>query len=71
MPTYKEGKCAITHVHRFLNALTLNGETDAAITIALFGNSLVDAANYNWFSTQRTSYPHQDLHGLLDAFKHR
>jgi hypothetical protein len=47
MPTYKEGKYATTHVHRFLNALTFNGETNAAITIALFGNSLVDASNYN------------------------
>lgn len=62
MPTYKEGKCAITHVHKFLNALVLNGETDNEITIALFGNSLVDASNYNWFTTQRATYPGQDLY---------
>ena len=57
MPTYKEGKCVLTHVHRFLNALTLNGETDPTITVALFKNSLVDASNYNWFTTQRNTYP--------------
>lgn len=61
----------MTHVHRFTNALTLNGESDPTITIALFGNSLVDASNYNWFTTQRSTYPEQDLHGLLEAFRHR
>ena len=69
MPTYKEGKCAITHVQHFLNALILNGETDEAISIALFGNSLVDASNYNWFNTQRQTNPHQNLAELIDAFK--
>ena len=44
---YKEGKCATTHIHRFVNALALNGETDELIKIALFGNSLTDANNYN------------------------
>lgn len=57
MPTYKEGKCAITYVHRFLNALTLNGEIHDAITIALLGDSLVHANNYNWSTTQRATYP--------------
>ena len=71
MLTYKEGKCALTHVHCFLNALTLNGETDPTITVALFGNLLVDDSNYNWFTTQRNTYPEQDLHALLDSFKHR
>ena len=51
LPVYKEGKCATTHIHRFVNALTLNGETDDLIKIALFGNSLTDANNYNWFTT--------------------
>ena len=51
LPMYKEGKCATTHIHRFVNALALNGETDELIKIALFGNSLIDANNYNWFTT--------------------
>ena len=58
LPVYKEGKCATTHIHRFVNALALNGETDELIKIALFGNSLIDANNYNWFTTQRTSQPY-------------
>ena len=49
LPVYKEGKCATTHIHRFVNALALNGETDDLIKIALFGNSLTDANIYNWF----------------------
>ena len=68
---YKEGKCATTHIHRFVNALALNGETDELIKIALFGNSLTDANNYNWFTTQRTTYPYQDFQELLTAFKLR
>ena len=68
---YKEGKCATTHIHRFVNALALNGETDDLIKIALFGNSLTDANNYNWFTTQRTTYPYQDFQELLTAFKLR
>ena len=48
---YKEGKCATTHIHRFVNALALNGETNDLIKIAFFGNSLIDANNYNWFTT--------------------
>ena len=51
LPVYKEGKCATTHIHRFVNALALNGETDELIKISLFGNSLTDANNYNWFTT--------------------
>ena len=51
LPVYKEGKCATTHIHRFVNTLALNGETDDLIKIALFGNSLTDANNYNWFTT--------------------
>ena len=51
LPVYKEGKCATTHIHRFVNALALNGEMDELIKIALFGNSLTDANNYNWFTT--------------------
>ena len=47
LPIYKEGKCATTHIHRFINALALNGKTDELIKIALFGNSLTDANNYN------------------------
>ena len=58
-----------THIHRFVNALALNGEIDELIKIALFGNSLTDANNYNWFSTQRTTYPYQDFQELLTAFK--
>ena len=58
LPVYKEGKCATTHIHQFVNALALNGETDELIKIALFGNSLTDANNYNWFTTQRTTYPY-------------
>ena len=58
LPIYKEGKCATTHIHRFVNALALNGETDELIKIALFGNSLIDANNYNWFTTQCTTYPY-------------
>ena len=69
LPVYKEGKCATTHIHRFVNALALNGETDELIKIALFGNSLTDANNYNWFTTQRTTYPYQDFQELLTAFK--
>ena len=68
---YKEGKCATTHIHRFVNALALNGETDELIKIALFSNSLTDANNYNWFTTQRTTYPYQDFQELLMAFKLR
>ena len=71
LPIYKEGKCATTHIHRFVNALALNGETDDLIKIALFGNSLTDANNYNWFTTQRTTYPYQDFQELLTAFKLR
>ena len=63
LPVYKEGKCATTHIHRFVNALALN------IKIALFGNSLTDANNYNWFTTQRTTYSYQDFQELLTAFK--
>ena len=44
-------------------------QTDELIKIALFGNSLTDANNYNWFTTQRTTYPHQDFQELLTAFK--
>ena len=51
LPVYKEGKCATTHIHRFINALALNGETDDLIKISLFGNSLTDANNYNWSTT--------------------
>ena len=69
LPVYKGGKCATTHIHRFVNALALNGETDDLIKIALFGNSLTDANNYNWFTTQRTTYPYQDFQELLTAFK--
>ena len=68
---YKEGKCATTHIHRFVNALALNGEMDELIKIALFGNSLTDANNYNWFTTHRTTYPYQDFQELLTAFKLR
>ena len=71
LPVYKEGKCATTHIHRFVNAPALNGETDELIKIALFGNSLTDANNYNWFTTQRTTYPYQDFQELLTAFKLR
>ena len=69
LPVYKEGKCATTHIPRFVNALALNDETDELIKIALFGNSLTDANNYNWFTTQRTTYPYQDFQELLTAFK--
>ena len=69
LPVYKEGKCATTHIHRFVNALALNGEMDELIKIALFGNSLTDANNYNWFTTQRTTYPYQDFQELLTTFK--
>ena len=55
LPIHKEGKCATTHIHRFVNALALNGKMDELIKIALFGNSLTDANNYNWFTTQRTT----------------
>ena len=71
LPVYKEGKCATTHIHRFVNDLALNGETDELIKIALFGNSLTDANNYNWFTTQHTTYPYQDFKELLTAFKLR
>ena len=71
IPVYKEGKCATTHIPRFVNALALNGETDELIKIALFGNSLTDANNYNWFTTQRTTHPYQDFQELLTAFKLR
>ena len=71
LPVYKEGKCATTHIHRFVNALALNGETDELIKIALFGNSLTNANNYNWFTTQRTTYPYQDFQELLTTFKLR
>ena len=71
LPVYKERKCATTHIHRFVNALALNGETDELIKIALFGNSLTDANNYNWFTTQRTTYPYPDFQELLTAFKLR
>ena len=68
---YKEGKCATIHIHRFVNALALNGETDEFIKIALFGNSLTNANNYNWFTTLRTTYCYQDFQELLTAFKLR
>ena len=68
---YKEGKCATTHIHWFVNALALNGKTDELIKIALFGNSLTDANNYNWFTTQYTTYLYQDFQELLTAFKLR
>ena len=71
LPVYKEGKCATTHIHRFVNALALNGETDELIKIALFGNFLTDANNYHWFNTQRTIYPYQDFQELLTSFKLR
>ena len=71
LPVYKEGKCATTHIHRFVNALASNGKTDELIKIALFGNSLTDANNYNWFTTQRTTYPYQDFQEMLMAFKLR
>ena len=71
LPVYKEGKCATTHIHRFVNALALNGKMDELIKIALFGNSLTDANNYNWFTTQRTTYPYQDFQELLTTFKLR
>ena len=48
---YKEEKCATTDIHRFVNALALNSETDELIKIALFVNFLTDANNYNWFTT--------------------
>ena len=51
LSVYKEGKCATTHIQQFVNDLVLNGETDELIKIALFGNSLTDANNYNWFTT--------------------
>ena len=51
LPVYKEGKCATTHIHRFVNALALYGKMDELIKIAFFGNSLTDANNYNWFTT--------------------
>ena len=66
---YKEAKCATTHIHRFVNALALNGETDELIKISLFGNSLTNANNYYWFTTQYTTYPYQDFQELLTAFK--
>ena len=69
LPVYKEGKCATMHIHRFVNALALNGKMDELIKIALFGNSLTDANNYNWFTTQRTTYLYQDFQELLTAFK--
>ena len=69
LPVYKDGKCVTTHIHRFVNALALNGETDELIKIALFGNSLTDANNYNWFTTQHATYPYQDFQDLLTAFK--
>ena len=68
---YKKGKCATIHIHRFVNALALNGKTDELIKIALFGNFLTDANNYNWFTTQRTTYLYQDFQELLTAFKLR
>ena len=71
LPVYKEGKCTTTHIHWFVNALALNGKTDELIKIALFGNSLTDANNYNWFTTQHTTYPYQDFQELLTAFKLR
>ena len=71
LPVYKEGKYGTTHIHRFVNALALNGEIDELIKIALFGNSLMDANYYNWFTTQRTTYPYQDFQELLTAFKLR
>ena len=71
LPVYKEGKCATTHIHWFVNALALNDEMDDLIKIALFGNSLTDANNYNWFTTQRTTYPYQEFQELLIAFKLR
>ena len=71
LPMYKEEKCVTTHIHQFVNALALNGETNELIKIALFGNSLTDANNYNWFTTQRTTYPYQDFQELLTAFKLR
>ena len=71
LPVYKEGKCVTTHIHRFVNALALNGKTDELIKIALFGNSLTDANNYNWFTTQHTTYPYQDFQELLMVFKLR
>ena len=71
LPVYKKGKCATTHIHRFVNALALNGKTDELIKIAFFGNSLIDANNYNWFTTRRTTYPYQDFQELLTAFKLR
>ena len=71
LPVYKEGKCATTHIHRFVNALALKGEIDELIKIALFGNSLTDANNYNWFTIQRAIYPYQDSQELLTAFKLR
>ena len=69
LPVYKEGKCATTNIHRFINALALNGETDELIKIALFGISLTDANNYNWFTIQSTTYPYHDFQELLTAFK--
>ena len=71
LSVYKEGKCATTHIHEFVNTLALNGETDELIKIALFGNSLTDANNYNWFTTQRTTYLYQDFQELLTTFKLR
>ena len=49
----------------------LNGETNDTIPIALFGHSLADACNFNWFTTQRSTHPYQYLQGLLDALRHR
>ena len=71
LPVYKEGKCATTHIHRFVNALALYGKTDEFIKIAFFGNSLTNANNYNWFTTQCTTYLYQDFQELLTAFKLR
>ena len=69
LPVYKEGKCATTHIHRFVNALALNGKMDELVKISPFGDSLTDANNYNWFTTQHTTYPYQDFQELLTKFK--
>lgn len=57
IPTFKEGKCVITHVNRFLNALIMNGKIDPVVSIALFGNSLEMANNYSWFMNPRATLP--------------
>lgn len=69
MSSFKEGKGALIHVHKFVNALLLNDETDDSIIFALFGKSLVDATNYNGFSNFQDPYPNHSFSQLIAAFK--